>query len=59
MEFKIIKFSDGEFQLDVNISKNDNTVWLNAKELATLFNRDESVINNPNLIMNLYSMNSF
>ena len=45
MKYEIIKFVDGEFELNVNVSPEEDTVWLNAKELAFLFDRDESVIN--------------
>ena len=45
MKYEIIKFIDGEFELNVNVSPQEDTVWLNAKELAFLFDRDESVIN--------------
>ena len=52
MKYEIIKFIDGEFELDVNVSPEEDTVWLNAKELAFLFDRDESVINKH--IRNIY-----
>ena len=52
MKYEIIKFIDGEFELDVNVSPEEDTVWLNAKELAFLFDWDESVINKH--IRNIY-----
>ena len=27
--YELIKFEDGEFSLDVNVSPNEDTVWLN------------------------------
>lgn len=36
--FKIIKFTDGDISLDVRVSVEDNTIWLSANEMATLFN---------------------
>lgn len=27
-KYEIIKFEDGEFSLDVNVSPNEDTVWL-------------------------------
>ena len=42
--FDIIKFIDGDFVLDVNVSINDDTVWLTAEQMAVLFGRDRSVI---------------
>ena len=36
--FKTIKFTDGDFSLDVRVSVEDGTIWLSANEMATLFN---------------------
>ena len=43
-KYELIKFVDGEFSLDVNISPDEETVWLNAKEIALLFDRDYKTI---------------
>jgi len=40
----LIKFEDGEFSLDVNVSPNEDTVWLTANEIALLFERDPKTI---------------
>ena len=40
----MIKFKDGEFSLDVNVSPNEDTVWLTANEIALLFERDPKTI---------------
>lgn len=36
--FRTIKFTDGDISLDVRVSVEDNTIWLSANEMATLFN---------------------
>lgn len=51
-KFELIKFEDGEFSLDVNVSPDEDTVWLTANEIALLFERDEKTIRNI-LIMSL------
>ena len=43
--YEIIKFVDGKFNLDVNVSPSEETVWLNANEIALLFDRDIKTIN--------------
>ena len=43
-KYDLIKFEDGEFSLDVNVSPNEDTVWLSISSIATLFERDISVI---------------
>ena len=42
MKNDIIVFENQEVKLDVNIK--DDTVWLNTKQLAKLFNKEESSI---------------
>ena len=41
---EIIKFVNDDFQLDVMVSPNEETVWLNRNQLATLFDRDVKTI---------------
>ena len=41
---EIIKFIDGNLTLDVNVSPDQDTVWLSANQMALLFNRDEKTI---------------
>ena len=43
-KYDLIKFEDGEFSLDVNVSPNEDTVWLTANQMAFLFERDEKTI---------------
>ena len=44
MNNAIIKFVNGDLELDVNISPNKNTVWLTVDQLCTLFNKNKSTI---------------
>ena len=41
MNNKIIKFENGDLQLDVTVSPDNETVWLSANQMALLFDRDE------------------
>ena len=43
-KYELIKFNDGEFSLDVNVSPSEDTVWLTLDEIGALFERDRSVI---------------
>jgi len=43
-KYELIKFNDGEFSLDVNVSPSEDTVWLTLDEIGYLFERDRSVI---------------
>ena len=43
-EFQIIKFTDSNFELDVDVSPDEETVWLTLDEMGLLFDRDRSVI---------------
>lgn len=44
MNNEIIKFINGDLQLDVTVSPNEETVWLTANQMALLFDRDEKTI---------------
>ena len=35
--YDLIKFKDGDIELDVNVSPNEETVWLTQKQMALLF----------------------
>ena len=43
-KYEVIRFKDNEFEIDVNVSPNEETVWLTIEQIALLFNRDRSVI---------------
>ena len=44
MNNEIIKFVNGDLQLDVTVSPDNETVWLTQKQMALLFDRDEKTI---------------
>ena len=37
-KYELIKFEDGDFTLDVNVSPSEDKVWLTQKQMALLFN---------------------
>ncbi len=43
-KYEIVKFVDGDFQLDVRTDKENETVWLTIDEIGEVFGRDRSVI---------------
>lgn len=43
-KYEILKFTDSEFELDVNVSPEEDTVWLTKDQIALLFDRDRTVI---------------
>ena len=43
-KYELIKFEDGDFSLDVNLSPKEETVWLNRNEISLLFERDIKTI---------------
>ena len=43
-KYEVIKFKDNEFEMDVNVSPDEDTVWLTIEQIALLFERDRSVI---------------
>lgn len=43
-KFEILTFKDGDFSLPVNVSPEEDTVWLSIEEIGLLFERDRSVI---------------
>ena len=51
-KYEILKFKDGEFELDVNVSPDEDTVWLSLNEIAILFDKDKSTISRH--IKNIY-----
>ena len=38
--YEIVKFVDGDFQLDVRTDKENETVWLTLDEIGEVFGRD-------------------
>ncbi|RIA78340.1 virulence RhuM family protein [Anaeroplasma bactoclasticum] len=43
-KYELIKFEDGDFSLDVNVSPNEDTVWLTQNDMAALFDVDRTRI---------------
>ena len=54
-KYEVIKFKDNEFEMDVNVSPNEDTVWLTIEQIAFLFNRDRSVVSKH--IKNIFQEN--
>lgn len=44
MNNEIIKFNNGNLELDVTVTPDKDTVWLTANQMALLFERDEKTI---------------
>ena len=44
--YELIKFEDGDFSLDVNVSPNEDTVWLTIEQIALLYDRARNTIQN-------------
>ena len=42
--YELIKFKDGDFSLDVNVSPNEDTVWLAQAQIAELYAKDRKTI---------------
>ncbi len=53
MNNEIIKFVNGDLQLDVGISPEQNTVWLTADQICQLFDKNKSTISRH--IKNIFS----
>ena len=43
-KYEVVKFVDEEFELEVKTDKENETVWLNAEQIASLFGRDYKTI---------------
>ena len=54
---EVVKYRDGNFELDVNVSPKEDTVWLTIEQMAILFDRDRSVISRH--IDNIYKENGY
>ena len=44
MSYEVIKFENDSVELEVNVSPEEETVWLSLNEMCLLFGRDKSVI---------------
>ena len=52
-KYEIVKFVDNGFELEVNVSPSEDTVWLTQDQMAELFQKTKSTINEH--IKNAYS----
>ena len=52
-KYDIIKFEDGDFNLDVNVSPNEDTVWLTQEQIAKLYDVNRQAITKH--ISNIYA----
>ena len=43
-KYELVKFVDEGFELEVNVSPKEETIWLSLDEMSSLFERDRSVI---------------
>ena len=43
-DYELVKFRDNELELDVNVSPEEDTVWLTKDQIALLFDRDRTVV---------------
>ena len=43
-KYELVKYVDGEFELEINVSPKEETIWMTLDQIAILFNRDKSVI---------------
>lgn len=43
-KYELIKFEDGDFSLNVNVSPEEDTVWLTQNDMAALFDVDRTRI---------------
>lgn len=44
MKNEIVLFTDGDIQLEVPVSRDGESVWLSANQMAVLFDKDETNI---------------
>lgn len=51
-KYELVKFKNNDIELDVNVSPEEDIVWLSKEEIATLFERDRTVISKH--INNIY-----
>ena len=55
MNNKIIKFVNGDLQLDVTVSPNEETVWLTQKQMEELFYVKSQAIKINRHLKNIYN----
>lgn len=45
-KYELIKFKDGEFELDVNVSPEEDNVWLTLEEIGKLLTVIQALLAN-------------
>ena len=43
-KYEVVKFIDGDFELEVNVSPKEDTIWLSQGQMAILFDVDRTRI---------------
>lgn len=43
-KYELVKYVDGEFELEINVSPEEETIWMTANQMALLFDKDEKTI---------------
>ena len=43
-KFELVRFTDGDFELDIRTDSENETVWLSQKEISLLFETERSVV---------------
>ena len=43
-KYELVKYVDGKFELEINFSPNEETIWMSANQMALLFDKDEKTI---------------
>ena len=44
-KYDIVKFIDGEFELEVSVNPKKETIWMTQEQMSILFNKAKSTIN--------------
>ena len=56
-KYELIKFEDGDFSLDVNVSPIEDTVWLTQEQIAELYGKARNTISEH--ISKIFKENEF
>ena len=52
MKYELVKFTNGNLELEISVSPEEDTVWLTKDQIALLFDRDRTVVSRH--INNIY-----
>ena len=53
MKYEVVKFVNNNLELEVNVSPDEDTVWVTKEQISRLFDRDRTVISRH--IKNLFA----